>query len=87
LVKGNENEENRTWINGFREVLTITAISKQNLENFGITSDFSGVVVWESLKSVPQFTDTVIWQNNQYIFTISDPKYLLSDFQVFDVTG
>jgi len=53
LVKGEENEENRTWINGFREVYTLTAISKENLENFGVT---------------PDFEDKIIWSNNKYYF-------------------
>ena len=85
LVKGKENEENRTWIDWYREVFTITTISKENLKNFGIESDFSDIIIWENLKEVPEFPDAVIWQNNQYIFTDSNPEYLLSDFQIFDV--
>jgi len=85
LIKGEENEENRTWINWFREIFTITAISKTNLKNFGIESDFSDIVIWESLKEVPEFPDAVVWQNNHYIFTNSNPEYPISDFQIFDV--
>ena len=73
LVKWEENEENRTWINGFREILTITAISKQILEDFKVTSEFK---------------DSMIWENNQYIFTISKldtSNNYYSDLQIFDV--
>ena len=85
LVKWEENEENRTWIDWYREIFTITAISKENLRNLGITSDFSDIAIWENLKNMPEFPDAVIWQNNQFIFTNSNPEYLLSDFQIFDV--
>jgi len=73
LVKWEENEENRTWINGFREIFTITAISKQILEDFKVTSEFR---------------DSIIWENNQYIFTISKldtSNNYYSDLQIFDV--
>jgi len=73
LVKWEENEENRTWINGFREIFTITAISKQILEDFKVTSEFR---------------DSIIWENNQYIFTISKldtSSNYYSDLQIFDV--
>ena len=85
LVKWEENEENRTWIDWYREIFTITAISKENLRNLGITSDFSDITIWENLKDMPEFPGAVIWQNNQFIFTSSNPEYLLSDFQIFDV--
>ena len=71
LIKGDENEENRTWINWYREMFTITAISKQNLENFKVT---------------PDFMESVIWENNQYYFTLSvagSSEY--KDLIVFDV--
>ena len=71
LIKGDENEENRTWINWYREMFTITAISKQNLENFKVT---------------PDFMESVIWENNQYYFTLSvagSSEY--KDLFVFDV--
>lgn len=71
LVKWEENEENRTGINGFREILTITAISKENLRNFGVE---------------PDFMDRVIWENNQYYFVWnkSDENHY-SDLIFFDV--
>jgi hypothetical protein len=30
------------------------------------------------------FPDAIIWENNQFIFTNSNPEYL-SGFQIFDV--
>ena len=71
LVKWEENEENRTWINGFREVYTITAISKTNLENFGAT---------------PNFEDKIIWENNDYYFIgeKTDTEHY-SNLTIFDV--
>ena len=73
LVKGNENEENRTGINWYREIFTITAISKQILEDFKIT---------------PEFRDSIIWENNHYIFTISKldtSNNYYSDLQIFNI--
>jgi len=71
LVKWEENEENRTWINGFREINTITAISKENLENFGAT---------------PDFEDKIIWENNDYYFIgeRTDTEHY-SNLTIFDV--
>ena len=71
LVRWKENEENRTWINGFREVYTITAISKENLENFGATLDFE---------------DKIIWENNDYYFIgeKTDTEHY-SNLTIFDV--
>ena len=71
LVKWEENEENRTWINGFREVYTITAISKENLENFEVT---------------PNFEDKIIWENNDYYFIgeKADTEHY-SNLTIFDV--
>ena len=71
LVKWEENEENRTWINGFREIYTITAISKENLENFGAT---------------PDFEDKIIWENNDYYFIgeKTDTEHY-SNLTIFDV--
>lgn len=74
LVKWDENEENRTGINWYKEIFTITAISKENLENF-----------WTSIDS---FDGEIIWENNQYYFTenksdLFDNSY--SDLIIFDV--
>ncbi len=74
LIKWDENEENRTGINGFREIFTITAISKGNLENFGVDID--------------SFDGEIIWENNQYYFTenksdLFDNNY--SDLVIFDI--
>jgi hypothetical protein len=71
LVKWEENEENRTWINGFKEVYTITAISKENLENLWVT---------------PDFEDKIIWENNDYYFIgeKTDTEHY-SNLTIFDV--
>ena len=76
LVKGYENEENRTWINWFKEVFTITAISKQILDDF---------------KVAPEFKESLIWENNQYYFTltksdVADTVNHYSDLKIFNVS-
>ena len=73
LVKGDENEENRTWINWYREMFTIVAISKENLENF-----------WASLDDLP-FKYAPIWENNQYYFVETNIEWNYSDLQIFNV--
>ena len=75
LVKGEENQENRTWINWYREIFTITAISKQVLEDFKVT---------------PDFINSVIWENNSYYFVeskvdSSDNSINYTDLTIFDV--
>lgn len=71
LVKWDENEENRTWINGFREVYTISVVSKTNLENFNVNPDLANA----------------IWENNEYYFDGYgiDTNIHFSDLQIFDV--
>jgi len=71
LIKWDENEENRTWINGFREVYTISVISKTNLENFNANPDLANA----------------IWENNEYYFDGYgiDTNIHFSDLQIFDV--
>lgn len=71
LVKWDENEENRTWINWFREVYTISAVSKTNLENFNVNPDLANA----------------IWENNEYYFDGYgvDTNIHFSDLQIFDV--
>ena len=71
LVKWDENEENRTWINGFREVYTISVVSKTNLENFNTNPDLANA----------------IWENNEYLFDGYgiDTNIHFSDLQIFDV--
>ena len=71
LVKWEENEENRTWINWFREVYTIRVDSKTNLENFNVNPDFANE----------------IWENNEYYFIWGgiDTKIHFSDLIIFDV--
>ena len=71
LVKWDENEENRTGINWYREMFTIVAISKENLENF-----------WASIDS---FDGEIIWQNNQYYFVETNIEWAYSDLLIFDV--
>ena len=71
LVKWEENEENRTWINWFREVYTIRVVSKTNLENFNANPDLANA----------------IWENNEYYFDWYDVDVNIhfSDLQIFDV--
>jgi len=71
LVKWDENEENRTWINGFREVYTISVVSKTNLKNFNANPDLANA----------------IWENNEYYFDGYgiDTNIHFSDLQIFDV--
>ena len=71
LVRWEENEENRTWINWFREVYTIRVDSKTNLENFNINPDLANA----------------IWENNKYYFIWNgiDTNIHFSDLQIFDV--
>lgn len=71
LVKWYENEENRTWINGFREVYTISVVSKTNLENFNANPDLANA----------------IWENNEYYFDWYgvDTNIHFSDLQIFDI--
>ena len=71
LVKWDENEENRTWINGFREVYTISVVSKINLKNFNANPDLANA----------------IWENNEYYFDGYgiDTNIHFSDLQIFDV--
>jgi hypothetical protein len=71
LVKWDENEENRTWINGFREVYTISVVSKTNLKNFNANPDLANA----------------IWENNEYYFDWYgvDTNIHFSDLQIFDV--
>lgn len=71
LVKWDENEENRTWINWFREVYTISVVSKTNLENFNANPDLANA----------------IWENNEYYFDWYgvDTNIHFSDLQIFDV--
>ena len=73
LVKWDENEENRTGINCYREMFTIAAISKENLENF-----------WASLHDLP-FKYATIWENNQYYFVETNVEWTYSDLIIFDV--
>lgn len=73
LVKWDENEENRTGINWYREMFTIAAISKENLENF-----------WASLHDLP-FKYATIWENNQYYFVETNVLWTYSDLIIFDV--
>ena len=73
LIKGEENEENRTWINWYREMFTIVAISKENLEYF-----------WASLHDLP-FKYVPIWENNQYYFVETNVQWTYSDLIIFDV--
>ena len=75
LIKSEEDEENRTWINWYREMFTIVTISKENLENF-----------WASLDDIRG--SAFIWENNQYYFIdiksdLFNNSY--SDLIVFDV--
>ena len=75
LIKWDENEENRTGINWYREIFSITAVSKENLENF-----------WASLDDIRG--SAFIWENNQYYFIdiksdLFNNSY--SDLIVFDV--
>jgi hypothetical protein len=76
LVKWDENEDNRTWINGFREVYTITAISKENLENFGATPDFEDKIIWENndYYFIGEKTDTESY-SNLVIFDVEKQTY------------
>jgi len=71
LVKWDENEENRTWINGFREVYTISVVSKTNLKNFNANPDLANA----------------IWENNEYYFDGYgiDTNIHFSGLQIFDV--
>ena len=71
LIKWDENEENRTWINGFREVYTISVVSKTNLKNFNANPDLANA----------------IWENNEYYFDGYgiDTNIHFSDLQIFDV--
>lgn len=71
LVKWEENEENRTWINWFREVYTISVVSKTNLKNFNANPDLANA----------------IWENNEYYFDGYgiDTNIHFSDLQIFDV--
>ena len=74
LVKWDENEENRTGITWFREIFTITVISKENLKNFGA--------------SIDSFDGRIIWENNQYFFIENKSDWFdnsYSDLIVFDV--
>ena len=75
LVKWDENEENRTGINWYREIFSITVVSKENLKNF-----------WASLDDLPG--SAFIWENNQYYFIdiksdLFNNSY--SDLVIFDV--
>ena len=70
LVKGEENEENRTWINWFKEIFAITAISKQILEDF---------------KATPEFNDKIIGENNAYYFISDSDNSHYSNLIVFDI--
>ena len=73
LIKGEENEENRTWINWYREMFTITAVSKENLENF-----------WASLDDFD--FGAFIWENNEYYFVeshLNTKNY--TNLQIFDI--
>lgn len=75
LVKWDENEENRTGINWYREIFSITIVSKENLKNF-----------WASLDDLPG--SAFIWENNQYYFIdiksdLFNNSY--SDLVIFDV--
>ena len=71
MVRWEENEENRTWINWFREVYTIRVDSKANLKNFNINPDLANA----------------IWENNEYYFVWYgiDTNIHFSDLQIFDV--
>ena len=73
LIKWYENEENRTGITWYREMFTIVAISKENLENF-----------WASLPDLP-FKYAPIWENNQYYFVETNVEWTYSDLVIFDV--
>ena len=75
LVKWDKNEENRTGINWYREIFSITVVSKENLKNF-----------WASLDDLPG--SAFIWENNQYYFIdiksdLFNNSY--SDLVIFDV--
>ncbi len=70
LIKWDENEENRTWINWYREIFAITAISKENIENFKVT---------------PDFEDKIIWENNEYYFISESNNSHYSNLSIFDV--
>ena len=73
LIRGEENEKNKTWIDWYREIFTITAISKENLENFKVT---------------PDFMDSIIWENNQFYFIESRTNEFnnsYTDLVFFDV--
>jgi len=70
LIKWDENEENRTWINWYREIFAITAISKENIENFKVT---------------PDFEDKIIWENNEYYFISESDNSHYSNLSIFDV--
>ncbi len=75
LIKWDENEENRTGINWYREIFSITVVSKENLKNF-----------WASLDDLPG--SAFIWENNQYYFIdiksdLFNNSY--SDLVIFDV--
>ena len=72
LIKSEEDEENRTWINWYREMFTIVIISKENLENF-----------WASLDDID--FGVFIWENNQYYFVETNIEWNYSDLQIFDV--
>jgi len=72
LIKGEENEENRTGINWYREMFTIKAISKQNLENF-----------WASLDDID--FGVSIWENNQYYFVETNIEWTYSDLKIFNI--
>lgn len=71
LVKWDENEENRTGINGFREVYTISVVSKTDLENFNANPDLANA----------------IWENDEYYFDWYgiDTAIHFSDLKIFDV--
>ena len=70
LVKGEDNEENRTWINWYKEVFAISAISKQTIENFKVT---------------PDFNDKIIGENNAFYFISEQDNSHYSSLVVFDI--
>lgn len=72
LVRDKEDTENRTWFKWFRELFSIKVISKENLENFKVT---------------PDFQDSIVWENNEFIFVWnqSDINANSSDFTIFDL--
>lgn len=72
LIKWDENEENRTGINWYREIFSITAVSKENLENF-----------WASLDDID--FGVFIWENNQYYFVETNIEWNYSDLKIFNV--